>query len=154
ATSRSQKPARIAVSLSPANPASAIQAEISAISSLLILSSLYQVPTERDCTLAFSGGRLCQVSFLLRFQAGAPFKCSIKRKGFNFSRARVCENCLTRQSKQSFPFELLDNAVVDQIFGFETTEFFIGESQYADGVADTLGVGINPPRVHFAHEIV
>src|SRR6266581_3498672 len=58
------------------------------------------------------------------------------------------------KSKQSFSFKLSDDPIVHQIFGFETGEFFIGEGQHPDAVADTFYVGIHPPRVHFAHTFV
>src|SRR5262245_33073756 len=61
---------------------------------------------------------------------------------------------ITGESKQPFRFQLSDDAVIDQILGFETAESFIRESQHADAVADTIYARINPPRIHSAHEIV
>src|SRR6266545_7131653 len=45
------------------------------------------------------------------------------------------------KSKQSFSFKLSDDPIVDQFFGFETGEFFIGKGQHPDAVADTFYVG-------------
>jgi len=61
---------------------------------------------------------------------------------------------ITGESKQPFRFQLSDDAVVNQILCLETAKSLIGESQHTDGVVDSLRAGINPPRVHCAHEII
>ncbi len=44
--------------------------------------------------------------------------------------------------------------IVYQVFGFDAAKFFIGQAQHTQAVADAIDSGINPLRIHLAHEFV
>ena len=58
------------------------------------------------------------------------------------------------ESEAAFLFQLLDESIVDQVFGFQRADFFIAGSEEPDRRTNSIHVGKDAPLVQIREQVV